>query len=86
MASQPKENWWRNIPNLTKVMDLVLPSIAPLAQSTQTRVQFKQELESFCDFLAQHPLAIKHNKNKRAILEHMKLNIDLYNQGKPLHH
>lgn len=86
MTSQRKDNWWINIPDLTKTMDLVLPSIAPLAINPQTNKQFKQELDYFCKFLSQHPLAIKHKKSEGAISEHMKLNIKLYNQGKPLHH
>lgn len=85
MASQPKENWWRNVSDLTEMMDLTLPSFAKILKE-ETEEQFKQKMDRFCETLSEHPLAVKHNKSKRAIHEHMKMNLDFYLQGKPLHH
>lgn len=84
LASQPKVNWWKNIPSLTAPMDLVIPALAQLNQTSET--EYKSELHKFCDFLAQHPLAIAHNKSKNALKAHMELNIGRYMQGKSLHH
>jgi hypothetical protein len=86
VSSQRKQDWWRNVPALTNVMDMVLPHLSALSLNNQASIQFNKELDYFCDFLVKHPLAIQHNKNKRAIFEHMKLNIDLFNQGKPQYH
>lgn len=85
LASQLKVNWWENIVELTQPMDLAIPRLAQLHQAQQHSL-FTKELQHFCAFLEQHPLAKKHNKSKKALLDHMKLNIDLYLKGLPFHH
>lgn len=65
-------------------MDLAIPMLAELQQTSKDK--YTQELNQFCEFLENHPLAITHNKSKKALMDHMKLNIEKYLQGKPLHH
>lgn len=84
MASQPKENWWSNIPILTQSMDLAIPALAQLQQTSKPK--FTRTLHHYCEFLEQHPIAINHRKSKYALIAHMKLNIERYLQGLPFHH
>lgn len=65
-------------------MDLAIPALAQLQQTSKSK--FTNTLQQYCEFIAQHPLAINHRKSKHALIAHMKLNINRYLQGKPVHH
>lgn len=69
MPAVPQKDGWSNIPQITGPMDLTIPKLAQLKTSNPTA--YRNELNRYCDFLEQLPLAKTHNKNSEDLKKHM---------------